>query len=168
MRLDVERMTLLAYTGLVLTLATIHEYVPYKCSLSLIIAIVVTLFGFSHCCSIWTMYFISLLLLGGLMFIVVYIASLSSYSIKYWMVNKYRARLNTTLVMTTVLPLARYRICNFIYCHYLSSIWECMAYIIQLTMYSMWGYMAVLVLMLSLCLIIATVILSSYMPIREF
>jgi len=31
-------MTLLTYTGLVLTLATIHEYVPYKCSTMLIIA----------------------------------------------------------------------------------------------------------------------------------
>ena len=33
----VERMTLLAYTGLVLTLATIHEYVPYTPSVILIL-----------------------------------------------------------------------------------------------------------------------------------
>ena len=30
-----DRMTLLTYTGLVLTLATIHEYVPYTLSLIL-------------------------------------------------------------------------------------------------------------------------------------
>ena len=36
----VERMTLLAYTGLVLTLATIHEYVPYTPSVILILNIV--------------------------------------------------------------------------------------------------------------------------------
>jgi len=156
--ISISRMTLLTYTGLVLTLATIHEYVPYKCSTMLIIAVVITIPGFRHYCSIWTLYFIALVLLGGIIFIVLYIASLSSYSIKYWMISKYRARLIATVYVLSVLPLARYRICNFIYCHYLSSIWECMAYIIQLTRYSMCGYMAVLVLILSLCLIIASVV----------
>jgi len=84
------------------------------------------------------------------------------------MISKYRAHSIATVYVLSVLPLARYRICNTIYCHYLSSIWECMAYIIQLTRYSMCGYMAVLVLILSLCLIIASVVSSTFMPIREF
>ena len=134
----------------------------------LIIAVVITLPGFRHYCSIWTIYLLSLVLLGGIIFIVLYIASLSSYSVKYWMISKYRAALIAVDNVLAVLPLVRYRICNYSYCHYLSSIWECMAYIIQLTRYSMCGYMAVLVLILSLCLIIATAISSNYMPIREF
>ena len=45
-------MTLLTYTGLVLTLATIHEYVPYKCSTMLIIAVVMTIPGFRQTLSL--------------------------------------------------------------------------------------------------------------------
>jgi len=161
-------MTLLTYTGLVLTLATIHEYVPYKCSTMLIIAVVTTIPGFRHYCSIWTLYFMSLVLLGGIIFIAVYIARLSSYSIKYWMISKPDATRIAGLYILIFTPLRFILICNTIYCHYLSSIWECMAYIIQLTRYSMNGYMAVLVLILSLCLIIASVVSSTFMPIREF
>ena len=61
------------------------------------------------------------------------------------MISKYRARLMCTLYVLLLIPIARYSICNFIYSHYLSSIWECIAGIIQLTRYSMCGYMAVLV-----------------------
>ena len=140
---------------------------PYKCSTMLIIAVVVTLPGFRHYCSIWVLYFVGLVLIGGIIFIVLYIASLSSYSIKYWMISKYEPILTATVYFLSVLPIARFRVCNFNYCHYLSSIWECMASIIQLRRYSMCGYMAVLLLILSLCLIIARVVSSSYMPIRE-
>ena len=99
-------MTLLTYTGLVLTLATIHEYVPYKCSTMLIIAVVITLPGFRHYCSIWSLYFVGLVLIGGIIFIVLYIASLSSYSIKYWMISKYRASLIATVYVLSVLPIS--------------------------------------------------------------
>ena len=159
-------MTLLTYTGLVLTLATIHEYVPYKSSTMLIIAVVITIPGFRHYCSIWTLYFIALVLLGGIIFIVLYIASISSYSIKYWMISKIGIGIRLYLVAMVSLSLASS--VSFSIHGYRSSIWTYLAYFTQLTWYSMCGYMAVLVLTLSLILILVLAISSSYMPIREF
>ena len=84
----VKWVTLSANWGLVLFMLIIHEYVPYKCSLILIIGIVLLFTGFRHYCTIWTLYIIALIIIGGITFIVLYLACLSSYSIKYWMVYK--------------------------------------------------------------------------------
>ena len=162
-------MTLSANWGLVLFMLIIHEYVPYKCSLILIIGIVLLFTGFRHYCTIWTLYIIALIIIGGITFIVLYLACLSSYSIKYWMVYKNTGialNIGILIIVTLILMLITEFI-NNMYSIILSTIWEYVPNLMSVTLYSMLGYMAILVALLSRVLFLPPTLLIVYMPIRE-